>query len=68
MSSKFCKNQVYSTYFLGFVFITKLYSIFYYFRNSHTILYGEIHLLLITIFEKITLFLVALVIILQTGC
>ena len=29
MSSKFCKNQVYSLYTLGFV-ITKLYTIFYY--------------------------------------
>ena len=29
MSSKFCKNQMYSSYILGF-FITKLYTIFYY--------------------------------------
>ena len=29
MSSKFCTNQLYSSYFLGF-FITKLYTIFYY--------------------------------------
>ena len=29
MSSKFCKNQLYSSYILGF-FITKLYTIFYY--------------------------------------
>ena len=29
MSSKFCKNQLYSSYFVGF-FITKLYTIFYY--------------------------------------
>ena len=43
MSSKFCKNQLYSSYILGF-FITKLYTIFYYlhyFRKSLTILYGE---------------------------
>ena len=29
MSSKFCKNQLYSSYILGF-FITTLYTIFYY--------------------------------------
>ena len=56
MSSKFCKNQLYSSYILGF-FITKLYTIFYYlhyFRNSLTILYGEIYLLIVTILQKFT--------------
>ena len=56
MSSKFCKNQLYSSYFLG-LFITKLYTIFYYlhyFRNSLIILYGEIYLLIVTILQKFT--------------
>ena len=59
MSSKFCKNQLYSSYILGF-FITKLYTfstiytIFYYFRKSLTILYGKIYLLIVTILQKFT--------------
>ena len=60
MSSKFCKNQVYSSYILGF-FITKLYTIFYYLhyfllfsKVTLTILYGEIYLLIVTILQKFT--------------
>ena len=50
MSSKFCKNQLYSSYFLGFVHN----KIIYYFRNSLTILYGKIYLLIVTILQKFT--------------
>ena len=56
MSSKLCKNQLYSSYVLG-VLITKLYNIFYYlhyFRKSLTILYNEIYLLKVTILQKFT--------------
>ena len=59
MSSKFSKNQLYSSYILGF-FITKLYTIFYYlhyfllFPKSLTILYGEIYLLIVTILQKLS--------------
>ena len=53
MSSEFSKNQLYSAYFIG-LFRTKFSTIFYYFWNSLTILYGEIYLLIVIIFEKIT--------------
>ena len=64
MSYKFCKIQLYSSYFLGFdEYKTKLYTIFYYFRNSLSILYGEIYLLKVTILQRFyLLFSVSLII------
>ena len=59
MNSKFCKNQLYSSHFLGlslqnYILFSTIYTIFYYFRNSLTILYGEIYLLTVTILQKFT--------------
>ena len=60
MSYKFCKKSI--VQFILFRFIhnknyilfSTIYTIFYYFRNSLTILYGEIYLLIVTILQKFT--------------
>ena len=41
MSFKFCKNQLYSSYILGF-FITKLYTIFYYKYLHYFLLFSKV--------------------------
>ena len=58
MSAEVSNNQLYSTYTLvdfssqSYILFSTIYTIFYYFRNSLTILYCEINLLIVTIFEK----------------